>query len=462
MVESELLVFGADEDGLVDWQMHYKLDDEPIARNLAREVDPVFADLLDLAVAVYVTDRLTPRRPKFAPKDGTHWRRSLRLRVAVREYGFWTDPETTDLVHQLLGWLTDDVWAIEFVANLASRRDSETQSRLFVDPPAQPTQTVLFSGGLDSLLGAASDGLDPEGELILVSAGTHPRMKGKQAELARGLRELTSRRIRQVIIPVGLTKAGKEFVEDRRGEESQRSRGFVFLSFGAAVAHAAGCDELRVHENGPGALNLPLTPGQQGSMNTRAARPETLAMMEALIARLAGHSFRIVNPAFWLTKAEMCEQAVPGLLPLMVSSVTCDMGMTRRTKTDPLCGVCTSCLLRRQALLASGLKAVDEADLDRMPGDGLAASRSQANPMILAMLEQAREIKRALADPDPWRALTARYPELGRARRAFDGEPRQFTNLFSRYIDDWQRLGYPLTKEFVGPASDRAPALVAS
>jgi 7-cyano-7-deazaguanine synthase in queuosine biosynthesis len=450
MVESERLAFGIESDeNLVHWQAHYRLDDEPIAAGLARQVEPVFADLLDLAVAVYVTDRLTPRRPKYKTKDGTHWRRNLRLRIAVREHRFWTDSANSELVHQLLGWLTDDSWDIEFVPGPALRRHSETQGRLFVDPPQSPTQVVLFSGGLDSLLGAAGDAVSSDGELILVSAGTHPRMKGKQAELAAGLRELTPRRLRQVIVPVGLTEAGKSRVADRRGEESQRTRGFVFLSFGTAVANAAGCDELRVHENGPGALNLPLTPGQQGSMNTRAARPETLQMMSTLISRLAGRPFTIRNPAFWSTKAEMCRAASDTLAALISSSVSCDTGLTRRTATEPLCGVCTSCLLRRQALLAAGLTEIDDGDLQKMPGDGLAAARANARPEILAMMQQAREIESALANNDPWFALLARFPELGKARRALGAEPQHFVDLLGRYVEDWRKVGYPLSSEFL-------------
>lgn len=454
MVESKQLVFGVrDQENLVAWQTHYRLDDEPIADNLARQVDPIFADLLDLAVAVYVTDRLTPRRPKSKPKDGTHWRRSLRLRVGVREHSLWINQEISKLVHDLLSWLTDDIWDIEFVAGPALRRHSETQGRLFVDSPASPTQTVLFSGGLDSLLGAASDAVQPDGELILVSAGTHPRMKGKQHELARGLAPHVARRLRSVIIPVGLTETGKSLGQDKRGEESQRSRGFVFLSFGAAVANAAGCSELRVHENGPGALNLPLTSGQQGSMNTRAARPETLKMMGELITRLTDRSFKVVNPAFWLTKAEMCSQAEDALPPLMTRSISCDKGMTRRSATEPLCGVCTSCLLRRQALLASGLKNVDDADLERMAGDGLAANRSHANPMVLAMLQQAHEIDLALAADSPWTALIKRFPDLGRARRALDAAPDEIVDLLSRYIENWRQISYPIAGELLGPAT---------
>ncbi|HWI94501.1 MAG TPA: 7-cyano-7-deazaguanine synthase [Solirubrobacterales bacterium] len=441
------LSYGVDDaQKLVSWQRHYHLDDAPIATGLSSQVEPIFADLLDLAVAVYVSDRVMPRRPKYKPRDGAFWRRSIAIRVGVRELDRWTDPDTSLLLHKLLGWLTDDEWKVEFVSGPSVRRLSETQSRLFVDPPGDPTQVSLFSGGLDSLLGAAADATSGNGELVVVGAGTHPRMIGKQRQLIGDLAARSDRRIRSVIVPVHLTSAGKEI---GTGEEpSQRSRGFVFLSLGAAVADAAGCAELRVHENGPGALNLSLTAAQQGSMNTRATRPETLQMMGALIHRLTGRPFEIRNPAFWSTKAEMCAAARPGLHALMAESVTCDGALTRRSK-DPLCGTCTSCLLRRQALLASGLRLVDNADIERMAGDGLSATRSKANPMVLAMLQQVREIARALQGDDPWRALVERFPELVGARYCLDVKQERLVDLLERYVRDWRAVDYSLVREFL-------------
>lgn len=441
------LSFGLDDGpNLVEWERHYHLDDEPIAAGLTSQVDPIFADLLDVAVAVYVSDRITPRRPKYKPKDGRYWRRSMRIKVAVRERSRWVEPATAEALVRLLGWLTDDLWEIEFVAGPKIRRTSETQTRLFLDVPDHPTQIALFSGGLDSLLGAAADAREPDGELVLVGAGTHSRMIGKQRELVRGLQGLVPRRIRSVIVPINLTAAGRAMGSGQ--ESSQRSRGFVFMSLGAAVANAAGQNELRVHENGPGALNLPLTLGQRGSMNTRAARPETLVLMSDLVAQLTSRPFAVHNPAFWTTKAEMCAVASPSLHELMKRSVTCDGALTRREKT-PLCGTCTSCLLRRQALLASGLDEVDRADLERMIGDGLAAQRENADPMVLAMLQQARQISRAVDEAKPWDALLIRFPELGGARRALGIEPSKMVDLLSRYAENWKRVGYPLTREFL-------------
>ncbi len=441
--------FGLSGPGeLVEWQTHYHLDDKRIADGLAAHVDPIYADLLDVAVAAYVADRVSPRRPKGKRDNGSFWRRRLNLRVAVRRPELWNEPDTYSLVHRLLEWLTDDHWQIEFSSPAEPRPQAGAQGRLFDERPDRPTQVMLFSGGLDSLLGAAADASDPKGELILVAAGTQTAMRARQRELAAAISDRLPRRVRLIVVPVGLTAAGR-ILADGREEQSQRTRGFVFLSLGAAVAGAAGHDELRVHENGPGALNLPLTPGQQGSMNTRAARPETLVLMQELISRLCGSPFRIVNPAFLLTKGQMCERAPAATIDLLARSVSCDGGFTRRIAGGRLCGTCTSCLLRRQALLAAGLTQVDQSDLEQMPGDGLAAGRRYASPMVLAMLQQAAEIDHAVTSEDAWSALVDRFPELPSARRALGASPGDLADLLGRYAADWRSLPQQLIAEFL-------------
>lgn len=457
VAEFPLMNFGVAGPGeLVEWQTHYQLDDERIVEGLGTHVDPIYADLLDVAVAVYVTDRISPRRPKGKRDNGSFWQRRLALNLAVRQPDVWNDPDVKALLHRLLEWLTDDQWDIEFSATMPTRPLPGAQGRLFEERPARPTQVMLFSGGLDSLLGAVADASEPGGELILVAAGTQTAMRARQRELAVGMEGLLPRRVRLIVVPVGLTATGRGLLSDAREEQSQRTRGFVFLSLGAAVAAAAGRDELRVHENGPGALNLPLTPGQQGSMNTRAARPETLKMMQELISLLRGSSFQIVNPAFWLTKAQMCDGAPEATHELLARSVSCDGGFTRRIADARLCGTCTSCLLRRQALLAAGLSDLDQQDMRQMPGDALAASRVHADPMVLAMLQQAAEIDRAASSPEPWGALVDCFPELPSARRALGARPADMVKLLRRYSEDWRSLPQPLVADFL-PPNNRMP-----
>jgi hypothetical protein len=449
----EALEFGvADGQQLVRWQEHFRLDDQRIAHGLGTRLGPRQSDLLDLAVAVYVTDRLRRRRPHGARNDGRWWSRRLPVRLAVRDPSFWAGAEVSALLHRLLAWLTDDDWEIEFESHPSSRRWAETQEPLFGGAVRAPAQAGLFSGGLDSLLGAHRDAMCEEGELLLVAADTHNRLSHLQQQMARVLDELTPRPLRLLTVPVGLTSAARR-LSNGKEEESQRSRGFLFLAFGIVVADAAGLDQLRVYENGVGALNLPLTSAQRGSMNTRAMRPETLAMMSRLASELLERPFEIVNPSFWMTKAQMCADAPADLHGLIARSVSCDTGLTHRADTTHLCGRCTSCLLRRQALLAAGRSDLDALDVQRMRGDVLACRQAEhAEPWLVCMLAQAMTIERAI-DRGGWAALVDAYPELAGARRELGCEPAQILALLERYVSDWRAVPSPLVSRFLAPAA---------
>lgn len=432
--------------GLLKWQEHFNLDDRKISRGLGSEVDDVGADLLDVAVAVYVVDRLCRRRPVGARRDGQWWHRSLAIRLPLRSPSAWLETGAHETLLKLLAWLTDDRWEVRLEDGLP-RRSSDGQSTLFPDHLDRPVAASLFSGGLDSLLGADQD-LQGPGELVLVAAGTNGRMIGLQRDLVDGLSQIGPRRVRLVSLPVWLTAAGKKRLSC--GEESsQRTRGLLFASMGAVVARAAGTNRLQIHENGPGSLNLPMSSGQFGSMNTRAARPETLRMLGTMFSQLFGEPFELVNPSFWKTKAEMCREARRQIDPLITKSVTCDTGLTRRVSEGQLCGYCTSCLLRRQALIAAGRSDLDDADRRQMIGDALAAQRQYAKPTALAMVSQAADMSLCLSAGNPWSALVHRWPDLISVREALDVDPAQLVALLERYVTDWEKVRLPVVREML-------------
>ena len=442
---------------LVDWQEHFRLDDTPISKGLGTHVPAEVADLLDIAVAVYVTDRLRRRRPPSAVDDGTHWSRQLSVQIAVRKPEIWTSAAVSSRLHQLLIWLTDDDWDIRFAGDPRFPRNSETQGTLFSDPPDEPIAVGLMSGGLDSALGALRDASEREGELLLVAARSHSRLDRCQRRVTSELGAVGARRTRLFSIPIGLTAAGRALV-DGREESTQRTRGFVFLALGIAAAATAGVNELRVYENGPGALNLALSPAQRGSMSTRAMRPETLLGMQELAELALGKSFSIVNPDFWMTKRELCAAAPPQAADLIAASVSCDNGHTRRDHEHPLCGSCTSCLLRRQSLIASGWADIDQLELARMPGDALGAIGRYASSGVKLMLGQVVGFEAALSESDPWAALVRRQPDLARARRALKCDPTPLVDLLARYCADWRAVDRSAVQQLLGADGARSHA----
>jgi hypothetical protein len=412
-----------------------------------------------------VTDRLRPR-PPVDDAAGSGWSRRLAVRLAVRDAAFWRRSDVGALLQSLLQWLTDDVWELECLPGRRQHRFAESQLPLFSDRPRLGTRFGLFSGGLDSFLGAARD-LDPARELVLVSATTSPAMGALQARTISALRASGSRNLRSLIVPVGLrTDAIRALTGGREAPEpSQRTRGLVFLILGAVSAVSGGAAELRVYENGIGAMNLPLTEAQYGAHNTRAMHPETLVTAEALISLVAERDFTIVNPSFAFTKAQMCA-VVPDQLRAAVSeTVSCDTGLTHRASRTRLCGMCTSCLLRRQAMRAGGLRDRDDAETAsyRVDARHVRDPSDQALRRLHYMLGQAAQFERALASPEPHRALGLAFPDLRRVWAALHRQgqhrPEALTSaLLARYCEEWRTFDHPLTGRYLVTAAPAATA----
>ncbi len=275
-----------------------QLDGRAVIGRLSRDLPPVAADLLELAAMVYAADRLVPRPSERERSDGSGWGRQLWLHVPVRNPSLWNS--VTEQLTGLLGWLTDDVWTIEFsqLAHDAGPLDNR-QGFLFNTVP-RGSPLALFSGGLDSALGLAQD--LRSSDAVAVSVHTNNRMKAAQRRVVRALDGGTSTSCVQLQYRVSLREPERE--------NSQRTRGLLFLATGIATAWTLGQDRLRVYENGIGAINLPYLRSQEGSQATRSMHPRTLRMAEGLASALSGRSFQIEAPYLLLTKAEAV-RAVP-------------------------------------------------------------------------------------------------------------------------------------------------------
>jgi len=321
----------------------------------------ILDDLLDVAMAVYVVDRLVRR----AQDDG-HWHpRSLSLQIPVAETRTFErfKPQLT----KLLNWLTTDDWKVDFTDAVTPRRARPAGS---LYPPELDRPFVgLYSGGLDSLAGAVAQSLDPAfASGVLVGGQSGSGLKSLQDRQLQAFRtrlpHLHWEPFRGYAHPCKERHLRDWHVREQSQEKSQRSRAFLFLVVGAVTAHAYGTDRLHVYENGVGAINLPYSAAFSGVDQTRAMHPHTLHQASRLFSALFGQPFRVVNTSLWRTKGEMCAQlAAEGLGDLVNMTVSCDSYPLRETRKQ--CGRCTSCLLRRLSLLAAGLRETDDQALYR-------------------------------------------------------------------------------------------------
>ena len=140
-----------------------------------------------------------------------------------------------------------------------------------------------------------------------------------------------------------------------------------------------------------------------------------LGMAEALFESILGESIHIENPYMFATKAEMCRSLLAtGLAGLVRETVSCD-GYPQRVPNQAQCGICTSCVLRRQSLFSAGLTDHDPGGAYRHDiFKGLSNLSTEEAHGFGVMSEQVSRIDGCLDSDRPWQKLTVAYPELAR------------------------------------------------
>ena len=424
----------------------YWLDGQRLSRAFCQALPANVADLLDVVMAVYAADRRSRRDFKGAAAG----QRSIGVRVGVRNPSRWATNAMAHKLGELLYWLSEDEWSIEFTGRQTSPSSAESDRFLFQLTPEPPVRVSLFSGGLDSLAGLVARAQeDSGGSSVLVSGYTHGRLAHQQRLQVDFIRSAWRRDglfeeaagIRHVAVPFGIRKPF-----GYREEKTQRTRALVFLTLGMATALQAGHDTLWVYENGVGALNLPLNATQLGTDNYRGVHPRSLILAQDFLSLALDQPVHLWNPFLFSTKAQMCKALAGDELAAVVShTVSCD-GFPQRIRNQPSqCGHCTSCILRRQSLRASGLERYDQGyRYDVLMGEPKPAQRYLYG--LEAMRGQIHKISSCLASGDPWRALRASFPELARthaelvARGSMGGYSEisgRLVELYRTYVWEW-------------------------
>jgi hypothetical protein len=304
-------------------------------------------DLLVVAAHVHAADTRISR----VEQSQDSWTREIRLVVPVSDPVRWG--AATSTLTKALNFLTGDRWTIGF----------RTRSDRFATiakqaPPSLLTPPFdslsLFSGGLDSLIGAI-DLLHAGSTPLLVSHFGEGATSDAQRKLFAGLKK------EYVKSAFDRLRVGMAFadglVKDVGSENSTRGRSFLFFSLGAFAGTGLGNGfVLRVPENGLIALNVPLDPLRLGSNSTRTTHPYYMARWNELLTAL-GINGRVENPYWDKTKGEMASACANKalLLKLAPYSLSCAHPANARWQGHQgrgieHCGYCLPCLIRRAAL----------------------------------------------------------------------------------------------------------------
>jgi hypothetical protein len=317
----------------------------------ARGVHPteIGLDLLVLAAHVHAADTRISR----AEQSQDSWTREIRLVVPVSDPNRWNAAAPT--VKRTLDFLTGDYWTIGFRQRPERFAEIITPRETLL-PPGFDTVS-LFSGGLDSLIGAI-DLLEAGRIPLLVSHAGEGATSDAQNSLFATLKKHFSAtafdRLRVwMLFPADL-------VQGVSSENSTRGRSFLFFALGVFAGTGLETDfVLRVPENGLIALNVPLDPLRLGSNSTRTTHPYYIARWNDLLGHL-GISGRIENPYWAKTKGEMALAcANPALLKALAPhALSCAHAANARHlgikgRGIEQCGYCLPCLIRRAALDAA-------------------------------------------------------------------------------------------------------------
>ena len=412
------------------------VDDVEIADHFSHTLDAVMADLVDIAVAVHMADRLAVRTVETA----STWSRRIEATICVRNPGFWMNALLKERVQNLLNFLTEDTWILSFVLRQDSLRRSELQTHLPLPKAGGDLEVSLFSGGIDSFAGNASEVTECQKHFIFVSASPNAQQQFRQQQQVRLVRQELGGIISHVCVPYGMYR-GDEYAQDA----TRRTRGFLFLVLGGVTALSAGSSSLFLYENGLGAINLPYDESQIGTDNARAVHPKTLRQTGELLTLVGKRQFSILNRSIYQTKAEMLRHPgiarVPNGIPLTFS---CD-GFPVRAKGHAQCGFCTSCLLRRYSLEAAGLASFDSEGYLQDWKAGFFKPTAHHLRGLRAMDWQVLRLKKCFSQYDPWHALCFEFPELRTAVSSLlpiDREGRnqtevRITRMLRQHTADW-------------------------
>lgn len=305
---------------------------------------PEAVDLINISLSVYTADKLIPRDEAY-----NGWERYFILHIPVLNTDLWN--KAKDILENMLSFLSGDKWVINF----RNREKTPDEEYGFCKYEGNIKKVSLFSGGMDSFIGAID--LLNSNNMAFVSlygAGGDASTPQDRAMLALQ-REYNADSIMHCKFHVQPMKKGKQ----AKSEPSTRSRSFLFIAHGVAVASSLGSDmPLYISENGLISLNIPLTPARMGSLSTRTTHPFFLFQYMELLNML-GLKVKLINPYRFFTKGEMILQCKNQEILKNTINVTMSCSHPSAGRFDrnlhTHCGYCVPCIIRRAALYKAGI-----------------------------------------------------------------------------------------------------------
>lgn len=311
-------------------------------RKLRLRPSEVAMDLFVIACSVYAADTRL-KREEFGEDS---WTRIIDLYIAVSNPDLWNAQKT--LLQKIFRFLTGDLWSLTFRNRKNLPTISPHSNRMDYKMPYQTDTVCLFSGGMDSFIGAI-DLLENDIRPLLIghskSADVAPYQKKCANALAANYASINPERIHAHI------SVRKENLFNSI-DKTERGRSFMFLTLGAICASSlTAYSRLIIPENGMISLNLPLTPLRVGSHSTRTTHPHYLQMIQELFNQI-GLNVTLNNPYQFKTKGEMLNECQNAALVASTETMSCSHPAAGRYlggvgSASKHCGYCVPCIIRQ-------------------------------------------------------------------------------------------------------------------
>jgi len=304
-------------------------------------------DLAILAATITAADTRISRAKDTQDK----WTREINLYVPVSEPILFN--QQAGLIVTILNFLTGDRWEVHFRQRIPGMKSLILPSQRLRITDA--TSVCLFSGGLDSFIGA----------IDLFAAGEKPLLvshywDGITSKHQKYCSEVLARHFKKNELDHVRSRVGfpNDTIPESVPEDTLRGRSFMFFALAALAADALGGNvTIHVPENGFISLNVPLDALRLGSLSTRTTHPYYMARFNQLLANL-GLKGRLENRYRHRTKGQMVANCPERRLLQKEArnTMSCSSPAKGRFSKDETqrkpqhCGHCVPCLIRRGAL----------------------------------------------------------------------------------------------------------------
>lgn len=312
------------------------------------ENDSITRDFLDISTLIYIVDEIDPRK-----RSKDHWSRRFDVIAPVKEPKRWMKHEASlrKMLHTLAG---DD-----YRFNWLKRPELDSLGRHRVELPKDFDAVCLFSGGMDSFLGAYQL-LSAGKKLLLVGHQADGTAASAQSKLATWLQGKFPEACHLIQCRVARSHTeSPKFRLPSKKEDTHRVRSLLFIALAVSIANAGGIAEIYLPENGLISLNAPLQKSRIGTLSTRTAHPRYLGELLDFLNGSGIFTGFIKNPFIFLSKTDMLVRKRSLAEPLR-RSVSCARPSRYKNKGVRHCGYCVPCIYRRIAMLESELDSSSE------------------------------------------------------------------------------------------------------